>query len=357
MSEEDESLLGSAPEGEPVSTTTPRKPAANSGDHDTHKPSSNDNAAQDVPEPASRRKLATPAVRGILKELSVNIEEVEGTGRDGRVTKEDVLALSKSKASGSSTRFSAHKSRRINSTDDSQGEQPVSLSSIQTQMFKTMTKSLNIPHFLYADEIDVTGLSRLRQSLNKKLPAHQKLSYLPFIIKAVSLSLEEWPLLNARLETGHAEGEHPTLVMRDKHNIGIAMDTPNGLLVPNVKNIGSRSIHDIASETIRLQSLGKEGKLSTKDLSGGTITVSNIGSIGGTYVSPIIVQGEVAILGIGKARTIPAFDDEGQVLKKDVMNFSWSADHRVIDGATMARMAQSVKSYIEDPGLMMTKLR
>ena len=145
--------------------------------------------------------------------------------------------------------------------------------------------------------------------------------------------------------------------MRERHNIGVAVDTPQGLLVPNIKNVSSLSILDIASELARLQSLAREGKLSISDLTGGTITVSNVGSIGGTYVAPILVQSEVGILGIGKARTIPAFDHQDQVVKKEVINFSWSADHRVVDGATMARMGERVRGFVEEPGMMVAKLR
>ena len=177
-----------------------------------------------------------------------------------------------------------------------------------------------------------------------------------FIIKAVSLALEEFPLLNARIEAIDGD-QNPKLIMREKHNVGIAMDTPQGLLVPNIKNVASRSILDIATECSRLQTLAKDGKLSAMDLTGGTITVSNIGSIGGTYVAPVLVSSEVAILGVGKARTIPAFDEQGSVIKKEFMNFSWSADHRVVDGATMARMAERVRAFTEEPGLMMARLR
>ena len=135
------------------------------------------------------------------------------------------------------------------------------------------------------------------------------------------------------------------------------MDSPQGLLVPNIKSVNRKSISAIASDLSRLQALAKAGKLSASDLTGGTITVSNIGSIGGTYVSPIIVQSEVAILGVGRKRVVPAFDEEGQLVKKEVINFSWSADHRVVDGATMARMAERVRVLVEEPGLMVTGLR
>ena len=240
--------------------------------------------------------------------------------------------------------------------DQAQVEKPITLAPVQSQMFKTMTRSLSIPHFLYANEIDVTALSTLRQRLNNQPSNSLRLSYLPFVIKAVSVALEDFPLLNARVDTDTGDNI-PKLVMREKHNIGVAMDTPQGLLVPNIKDVSARSILSIASEISRLQALANDGKLSATDLTGGTMTVSNVGSIGGTYVAPVLVQSEVAILGIGKSRTIPAFDEHDRVVKKAVMNFSWSADHRVVDGATMARMAERVGSLVEEPALMMARLR
>ncbi|KAL8794505.1 MAG: hypothetical protein Q9195_002978 [Heterodermia aff. obscurata] len=295
--------------------------------------------------------LATPAVRGLLKELDIDILEVTGTGKDGRVLKEDVHkhAASRSSPQSPSDPFAANE----------QSEQRLKLSPIQGQMFKTMTRSLSIPHFLYADEIDMTALCALRHRLNTSSSAPQrKLSYLPFIIKALSLTLLDFPLLNARIDTTTSPDTIPSLVLRTQHNIGIAMDTPQGLLVPCIKSAQSHTITSLASELSRLQSLAKSGSLSAKDLTGGTITVSNIGSIGGTYVSPIIAsQNEVAILGVGKVRTVPGFGDEGQLVRRQVCNFSWSADHRVVDGATMARVGERVRALVEDPGRMLVGMR
>lgn len=222
-------------------------------------------------------------------------------------------------------------------------------------MFKTMTKSLNTPHFLYADELKVNDITAIRRKLASDTRDPKKITFLPFIVKAVSLALNEFPILNARVDT--SVPEKPKLIMRSKHNIGIAMDTPNGLVVPNIKDVASRSIFDIAAEISRLSALGKEGKLTSADMSGGTITVSNIGNIGGTYVAPVIVPTEVAILGVGRTRSVPVFDQEGQVAKGEMVNFSWSADHRVIDGATMARMGNRVRELIESPELMLLNLR
>lgn len=295
-------------------------------------------------------KLATPAVRGLLKELDIDITRVTGTGKDGRVLKEDVHKYA---ASLSSTQSPSEPS-----TTSEQIEEPLKLTPIQAQMFKTMTKSLSTPHFLYADEIDFTALSALRQRLNSFAAEQQmKLSYLPFIIKALSLALLDFPLLNARVDTTSSENTS-RLITRKYHNIGIAMDTPQGLLVPNIKHVQSHSITSLASEISRLQGLARSGSLSATDLTGGTITVSNIGSIGGTYVSPIIAnQNEVAILGIGKARAVPRFGESGEVVRREVCNFSWSADHRVVDGATVARVGERVRGLVEEPGRMIVGMR
>ncbi|KAJ5352261.1 hypothetical protein N7452_001235 [Penicillium brevicompactum] len=306
------------------------------------------------PEAAPKSKnasLAVPAVRGLLKSHGINILDVTGSGKDGRVMKDDVLkfvAARDSPASPLPVPSSV-------SPDTRQTESTVNLTPIQSQMFKTMTKSLNIPHFLYADELKVNDITAIRKKLASDKRDPTKITFLPFVVKAVSQALSEFPLLNAKVDT--SDPNKPKLTMRAKHNIGIAMDTPSGLIVPNIKDVASRSIFDIAAEIARLSALGKEGKLTPADLSGGTITVSNIGNIGGTYVAPVIVPTEVAILGVGRSRAVPVFDDAGEVTRGDMVNFSWSADHRVVDGATMARMGNRVRELIESPELMLLNLR
>ncbi|KAJ9294084.1 hypothetical protein DTO271G3_7212 [Paecilomyces variotii] len=315
------------------------------------------------PQRSKYATLATPAVRGLLKQFDINILDITGTGKDGRVMKEDVLKFAAIRDSTTetpastttTTTTSTADTRPAPTIDAKQTENPIPLTPIQSQMFKTMTRSLSIPHFLFADELSVGRLSDLRKKLASDLNNPQKLTLLPFVLKAVSLALEQYPQLNARIDTSDAN--KPKLIMRSIHNIGVAMDTPQGLIVPNVKNVQARSILDIASEISRLSTLGKAGKLTPADLTGGTITVSNIGNIGGTYVSPVIVPTEVAILGIGRSRQLPIFDEAGQVTKGELVNFSWSADHRVIDGATMARMASVVRRFIEMPELMLLNLR
>jgi 2-oxoisovalerate dehydrogenase E2 component (dihydrolipoyl transacylase) len=323
--------------------------------------------------------LATPATRHLSKELGVEISHVPGTGKDGRVTKEDIYRFVERRNSPAAQTTTPTNPTPVGlvspgiTTNGVQQETPMPLTRTQEMMFKTMTRSLNIPHFLYADEVDFTSLVELRSRLNKVLHKSglsdgqvSKLSYLPFIIKAVSMSLYKYPILNARVDIDSSNSTSngnpkPTLVHRSQHNIGVAMDTPQGLLVPVVKNVGALNILGIAAELARLQSLAVAGKLSPQDMSGGTITVSNIGSIGGTYLSPVVVEREVAILGIGRMRTVPAFStlpgEEDKVVRRQVCNFSWSADHRVVDGATMARAADIVRRVVEEPDVMVMHLR
>lgn len=317
--------------------------------------------------------FATPAVRHASKELGIDISLITGTGKDGRVTKDDVYQYAKLRDSSSSTSAadSGAQTQIVASSSTASTARPAkdhgpqtetvqALTPVQSMMFKSMTASLRIPHFLYTDEVHISPLLALRKRLNKSLKYSkaehgvEKVSLLPFIIKAMSLAIDKYPIINARVDA--QEGQKPTLVMRKQHNIGVAMDTPSGLIVPVIKNVATLSILQIASELSRLQSLGKSGRLTTADLSGGTITLSNIGNIGGTYVSPVIVEKEVAILGIGKIREVPAFGEDGSVVRKEVLNFSWSADHRVVDGATMARAGECVRACVEEPGMMMVRM-
>ena len=222
-------------------------------------------------------------------------------------------------------------------------------------MFKAMTRSLTIPHFLYTDSIDLTTLSALRSRLNatRNVETDPKLSFLPFILKAISLSLQHYPLLNARLDVSDSK---PQLQMREQQNIGIAIDTPQGLLVPVIHSAQASSINSLASRITDLSARGRTGKLTNADLSGGTITVSNIGNIGGEVVAPVLVEGQVAICGVGKIKSVPVFDADGKVVKAEMCQLSWSADHRVVDGATMARFVSRVKGLLEEPGRMVLEM-
>jgi len=327
--------------------------------------------------------LATPAVRRLSKEHDVDITRIPGTGKDGRVLKEDVYKFVEGRSPAAGVATCGKEANGATEADNGgQTETITPLTGPQLHMFKTMTRSLTIPHFLYADEVDFTDLAALRGRLNKVLAssptpvlggdaaldadaadAVQKLTYLPFIIKAVSLALHAYPVLNARVAVDAATGR-PALVYRAQHNVGVAMDTPTGLVVPVVRAVQDRSVLSVARELQRLAALARAGRLAPADLRGGTVTVSNIGNIGGTYLSPVVVEREVAILGIGRVRTVPAFADDdddsssgGALVRRQTCAFSWSADHRVVDGATLARAAGVVRRLVEQPDVMVMQLR
>uniref|UniRef100_A0A3Q2UQF6 Dihydrolipoamide acetyltransferase component of pyruvate dehydrogenase complex n=1 Tax=Fundulus heteroclitus TaxID=8078 RepID=A0A3Q2UQF6_FUNHE len=173
-----------------------------------------------------------------------------------------------------------------------------------------------------------------------------------FIFKAASLGLLHFPILNSSLDEGCQN-----ITYKASHNIGLAMDTSQGLLVPNVKNVQSLSVFEIAQELNRLQTLGAVGQLGQAELSGGTFTLSNIGSIGGTYAKPVILPPEVAIGALGKIQVLPRFDGGGHVTRAHIMKVSWSADHRIIDGATMCRFSNLWREYLENPASMVLDLK
>jgi 2-oxoisovalerate dehydrogenase E2 component (dihydrolipoyl transacylase) len=263
----------------------------------------------------------------MVKEYKLNIEDIDGTGKDGRVTKGDVQKHAGS-AKQASTAASASPSLPAPTPVQQVEDHTKQLTPVQAGMFKLMTRSLSIPHFLYTDSVDFTAMNTLRKKFNAHKGTSQRLTPLPFIVKAVSLSLQQYPLLNAHLDTS-TNADKPQLLVKGQHHIGIAMDSPSGLLVPVVKNVQSHSIESLAAEIARLSQLARDGKLSSADMTGATFTLSNIGSIGGGAVAPVISSPQVTIVGIGKAKAVPAFGENGELVRKEECIFSWSADHQL----------------------------
>ncbi|KAI9691784.1 MAG: hypothetical protein M1822_007856 [Bathelium mastoideum] len=302
--------------------------------------------------------LATPAVRHLSKELNVNIADVQGTGKDGRVLKEDLQKFAASRDQSPSASPSPIHNPEHSSAS---GDRTVSLSPVQNGMFKTMTRSLSIPHFMYSTTVDMSSLNRLRKVINNKAAqgsAEDKvanITLLPFILKATSLVFQEYPILNSSLDT--SDSSKPQIIYRASHNFGIAIDTPSGLMVPVIRAVQNHTVHSLATEIVRLSTLAQSEKLSPAELNGATFTVSNIGSIGGGVVAPVVAAPQVAIVGVGKARLVPGFDENGNLVKKEEAVLSWSADHRIVDGATAARCAERVKTYLEEPGTMIASMR
>lgn len=302
--------------------------------------------------------LATPAVRKIAKEKGIDLRSVPATGKGGRVLKDDILAyIHGGPQLVSHPPIAAHQPATPAPTKSApmavaQSDRVMPLSGIQSFMYKSMTVAATVPRFGYADEIVVNRLVDTRKRLKAAAESRGlKLSYMPFILKATSLALSQYPMLNAHF-TDASQG----MVYKGSHNLGVAMDTPSGLIVPTVKDVQDKSVLEIAEDLVRLQSLGSEGKLGSADLEGGTFTISNIGNIGGTYLDPVAPPPTVAIGAIGRIQTLPRYDEDGQVYPASIMNVSWTADHRVIDGATVARFSNVWKDYLEDPELMLLDL-
>jgi 2-oxoisovalerate dehydrogenase E2 component (dihydrolipoyl transacylase) len=310
--------------------------------------------------------LTTPAVRHLAKANRIDLKRVRPTGRDGRITKEDVLRymqngerdeaiaqqLESVKAEAEIKQEAIVQEEPIQRVVINKGEDRTKkLTALQKAMVKSMTESLKIPHLTYNEDVYMDNLITVREQLKKQVPDKVKLTYMPFFMKALSMAISDFPIVNCSLSSDLSDyTEHSS------HNISIAMDTPAGLMVPVVKNCESLSILEIASEIQRLQDLGKKGRLADCDLRGGTISLSNIGNIGGTYNRPIIVSPQVMIGGLGSMR--PRLElSSGSVVEKQIICTSWSADHRIIDGATTARFVRRWKELVEQPSLMLLSLK
>lgn len=292
--------------------------------------------------------LATPAVRSIASKNNVDITKIQGSGPDGRVLKEDILNHIKVPQKSSAPQPVPPPIPSSTSQDKVEA-----IKGIRKIMFVNMVEANKVPHFGYDDEYDLTNLVAVRKDLKHDAKKYDiKLSYLPFILKAVSMSLLEYPILNSSISE-----DQESIIYKGSHDIGIAVDSPHGLLLPCIKDVQNRSILDVAGEVIRLQNAGLENKLHPNDLSGGTFSLSNIGSIGGTYAHPVIFPPQVAIGALGKIQVLPRFDHDGNLRKAHIMCISWSADHRIIEGATMARFSNNIRYLLENPSRMIFQLK
>lgn len=282
--------------------------------------------------------LSTPATRHYAKKLGVDITEVTGTGKNGRVMKEDIDShlnrSSDASSSSTSTQKSAPKQEPL--TGVSGSDQVKRIGGITKGMTKTMTDALNIPFFVYQDEYDATKLMQLRKELKS---TYKNLTLLPFFIKAISLGLHNHPGMNINVNPDTDEdGYIYEYVIKHDHNIAVAIDSPSGLVVPVIKQVQHKTILDINDEILQLRDKAASGKLTMDDYSGGTFSVSSVGNLGGTYFVPTILRPQGAIVAIGKASKKPKYvgtDTTGHAWEPfDAINFSFSCDHRIIDGAT-----------------------
>ena len=283
--------------------------------------------------------LSTPAVRKMAREHELDLAAIVGTGKQGRVLKEDVLDY-----------LSVDRRVPVPQLAANVGDRIEPIKGVRKIMGERMSEAVStIPHFTYMDEIDVTELMQTRQLLKETYGSDDlKMTLMPLFIKALSLAMKDFPIINSRINDDYTE-----LTYIASHNIGMAVDGQTGLLLPNIKNVQTLGLLAIAREVTRLTEAARSGKINTQELVGGTVTISNIGAIGGTVATPIIPKPCVAIVALGKIQTLPRFDDQGNMVARKIMTVSWSGDHRVIDGGTIARFNNHWTRYLENPALML----
>jgi 2-oxoisovalerate dehydrogenase E2 component (dihydrolipoyl transacylase) len=327
-----------------------------------------ENTSNEVETAESNRAkaLASPAVRRIAREYKINIAMVAGSGKKGRVLKQDIELYVQSGGAAKQTTQQALSTSTANSVVNgvhqansgsnvsSDVSKVIAMRGIKAAMAKQMMASVStIPHFTVSDELIMDNLIALRAQLKPEFEQQGvKLSFMPFFIKSLSLALKSFPEINSRLTKDDAELHYLT-----SHNIGMAVDSKIGLLVPNIKNVQNLSLFEVAQECDRIINAAREGKLSNTDLSNGTISISNIGALGGITATPVINKPEVAIVALGKTQKLPRFNDAGEVFAQSIMMVNWSGDHRVIDGATMVRFNNLWMSYLQSPQKMLVHLK
>lgn len=302
------------------------------------------------------RAIASPAVRRLARQLSVTLTDISASGKKGRVLKLDVLNAA-SNTSTNESKATTVQQKVISAPTapaNSQQDRVEPIKGIRAAMAKQMMASVStIPHFSVSDELCMDNLIQLRESLKPAFEKQDlKLSFLPFFIKALSLAMHSYPILNSRLNEQASE-----LTYLSSHNIGVAIDGQLGLMVPSIKNVQNLSLFEVTQELNRLIKAARDGKLSNADLSGCSISISNVGVLGGITATPVINKPDVAIVALGKTQKLPRFNEHDEVVAKHIMMLNWSADHRVIDGATMVKFNTLWSDYLAHPDKMLVHLR
>lgn len=280
--------------------------------------------------PEEGEVLATPAVRSLAKEHGVKLETIKGTGPGGSITREDVLKASE----------------KMKKVEDEYGRiERLEIKGLRRTIAKNLLRSQRTTVFVTGmDEADITELWALREREKKAIQERGiHLTFMPFFIKATQHALTEHPLLNASVDE-----EKEEIIIKRYYNFGIAVDTPDGLMVPVIKNVDRKSIIELAEDIQNLSKKARERKITLEELRGSSFTISNYGSFGGMFATPVINYPDVAILGTGRVSDRPWVKD-GQIVIRKVLPLSLTFDHRVTDGVDAARFLTKVIKYLEDP--------
>jgi pyruvate dehydrogenase E2 component (dihydrolipoamide acetyltransferase) len=314
---------------------------------------------------------AAPAVRKLAREMNVDIDALQGTGPGGRVTREDIEqaaaggAPASAPASGGKaaparsapampapSRITAAPATLPAGTDDKDNwgmVRHVPLTQIRKTIAKQMSRSVyTVPHVTHIDEVDISKLEALREDLNEATGGNPKMTVMCFVIRALCIALKRHPMFNASFDD-----ENGRMTYKQYVNIGIAVDTERGLIVPVIRNADTLSLAGIAGELRGIADRVRTNQFAIEDLRGGTFTVTNVGALGGMFSTPIINYPEVAILGMGKSRRLPVFDDEDTIREAIMLPLSLSFDHRATDGANAARFTGDVMTLLSNPAMFL----
>ena len=325
-------------------------------------------AVWEVPPLAAGGVPTIPATRRLARELGVDLQLVEGTGKGGRVTKADLLGHVDQTAALPNDSSAARRaidegvphtvraegmvpavaSQATAMTGDPR-EERIALRGLRRRIAERLVEAKRrIPHFTYVEECDLTEIVALRREANERAAAQGlRVTYLPFFIKALIEACRRHPIVNSSLDEERSE-----IVLKHYYNVGIATDTDRGLMVPVVKNADRLNIFELAQEIERLSADARSGRSAADDLQGGTITITSTGNIGGLLATPIINHPEVAILGVPAIRKRPVVRGE-EIVIRDMVNLSLSLDHRIVDGAPAAQFTRDLVALLEDPKLQL----
>ena len=296
-----------------------------------------------TPEKTTAKKvLATPVARAMAKDLSVDIQQINGTGPAGRITKEDVIRFAENTATPATT------SSVETTVAESNRVEVEPLSQIRKTIAKNMIRSKhNAAHMSLFEDVEISELDRIRKQYKENYADEGvKLTYLAFIIKAVTQALKKHKALNSEMDT-----ENDKMLYKKYYNIGLAVDTDKGLVVPVIRNTDKLSIKEIAREIQVISEKAREGKLSMDDFKDGTFTITSYGSIGGKYAVPVINYPQAAILGVGRISKQPVVKDD-QLAVGLVLPLSITVDHRIVDGGEVSRFINTVMGYLADPVML-----
>ncbi len=289
----------------------------------------------------TKKAVATPVARGLAKEQGIDINNVVGTGPGGRVMKEDILKHKKQDA------YSAPKTKV--DTLESELVEVEKLSQIRKTIAKNMIQSKhNAAHMTVFDDVEISELIRLRNKFKEKYASEGlKLNYLPFVVKATALALKKFKALNSEMDL-----ENGNLIYKKYYNIGIAVDTDDGLLVPVIKDADKKSLKELAVEIAEISEKARTRSISLDDMKDGTFTITSYGSIGGKYAVPVINYPQAGILGIGRIYEAPVVKD-GEIKVGNNLPISLSVDHRIVDGGEVTRFLNEIMLYLGEPVAML----